>query len=69
MNLISKDIEVLAGDTCQTISKTNVFRFCDLNNVKFIPINIFIYYILNFQIVLIDFLQHYYFFFFNINYK
>ena len=35
MNLISKDIKVLAGDTCQTISKTNVFRFCDLNNVYY----------------------------------
>ena len=45
MNLISKDIKVLAGDTCQTISKTNVFRFCDSNNVKFIPINLFILYI------------------------
>ena len=36
MNLISKDIKILAGDTCQTISKTNVFRFCDLNHIYFI---------------------------------
>ena len=33
MNLISKDIKILAGDTCQTISKTNVFRFCDLKHI------------------------------------
>ena len=63
-----KDIKVLTGDTCQTISKTNVFRFCDLNNVKFKPINLFILYI-KFQILLIDYLQYYYFFFFNIKYK
>ena len=31
--LISRDIKVLAGDTCQTISKINTFRFADLNNV------------------------------------
>ena len=35
MNLISRDIKILAGDTCQTISKTNVFRFCDLNNIYY----------------------------------
>ena len=29
--LISRDIKVLAGDTCQTISKINTFRFADLN--------------------------------------
>ena len=31
--LISRDIKVIAGDTCQTISKINTFRFADLNNV------------------------------------
>ena len=36
MSLISKDIKVLAGDTCQTISKTNAFRFCDLNSIYYI---------------------------------
>ena len=35
MSLISKDIKVLAGDTCQTISKTNAFRFCDLNSIYY----------------------------------
>ena len=34
--LISRDIKVLAGDTCQTISKINTFRFADLNNVLYI---------------------------------
>ena len=33
MTLISRDIKVLAGDTCQTISKTNTFRFKDLNSI------------------------------------
>jgi len=33
--LISRDIKVLAGDTCQTISKINTFRFADLNNVLY----------------------------------
>ena len=36
MSLIAKDIKVLAGDTCQTISKTNAFRFCDLNSIYYI---------------------------------
>ena len=36
MSLISRDIKVLAGDTCQTISKTNAFRFCDLNSIYYI---------------------------------
>ena len=36
MSLISRDIKVLAGDTCQTISKTNSFRFCDLNSIYYI---------------------------------
>ena len=36
MSLISRDIKVLAGDTCQTISKTNTFRFCDLNSIYFV---------------------------------
>ena len=35
MSLISRDIKVLAGDTCQTISKTNAFRFCDLNSIYY----------------------------------
>ena len=35
MSLISRDIKVLAGDTCQTISKTNSFRFCDLNCIYY----------------------------------
>ena len=33
--LISRDIKVLAGDTCQTLSKINTFRFADLNNVLY----------------------------------
>ena len=33
--LISRDIKVLAGDTCQTLSKINTFRFSDLNNVLY----------------------------------
>ena len=33
--LISRDIKVLAGDTCQTISKINNFRFADLNNALY----------------------------------
>ena len=33
--LISRDIKVLAGDTCQTISKINTFRFADLNNALY----------------------------------
>ena len=33
--LITRDIKVMAGDTCQTISKTNAFRFADLNNVLY----------------------------------
>ena len=36
MSLISRDIKVLAGDTCQTISKTNAFRFCDLNSIYYV---------------------------------
>jgi hypothetical protein len=36
MSLIARDIKVLAGDTCQTISKTNSFRFCDLNSIYYI---------------------------------
>ena len=40
MSLIAKDIKVLAGDTCQTISKTNAFRFCDLNSIYYIAKNI-----------------------------
>ena len=33
--LISRDIKVLAGDTCQTISKINNFRFADLNSALY----------------------------------
>ena len=33
--LISRNIKVLAGDTCQTLSKINTFRFADLNNVLY----------------------------------
>ena len=33
--LISRDIKVLAGDTCQTLSKINTFRFADLNNALY----------------------------------
>ena len=33
--LITRDIKVMAGDTCQTISKINTFRFADLNNVLY----------------------------------
>ena len=36
MSLIIRDIKVLAGDTCQTISKTNSFRFCDLNSIYYV---------------------------------
>ena len=31
--LITKYPKVYAGDTCQTISQINRFRFCDLNNI------------------------------------
>ena len=33
--LISREIKVLAGDTCQTISKINTFRFADLKNALY----------------------------------
>ena len=38
--LITKYPKVYAGDTCQTISQINRFRFCDLNNI-FINLKIF----------------------------
>ena len=36
MTLISRNIKVLAGDTCQTISKSNRFRFCDVNGISYV---------------------------------
>ena len=35
MHLVTRNIKVLAGDTCQTISKSNRFRFCDLNGIYY----------------------------------
>ena len=42
--LVSKYCKIYAGDTCQTISKINRFRFSDLNNIFY-----------NFQKILSDF--------------
>jgi superfamily I DNA/RNA helicase len=42
--LVSKHVKIYAGDTCQTISKINRFRFSELNNIFY-----------NFQKVLPDF--------------